>query len=545
MKVGTRLALGFGFVLVLLVMITVLGIERLSRVQTSIEEITEVNNVKIKLASAMRDTVFERMISLRTAAIVGSAADMQLEADRIKDEEKKYRAYEQQANKVFSAASTSLAGEQELLAEIRKHEAVVVPLVAKAMESSMAGEGGQLYQVLTNELIPAQQKWMAALGALIVLEDHNSMQAGKDARAAYVNARLWMLGIGGVTILLGVFIAVMLTRQLVRQLGGEPDYAVGIAGRIAAGDLSGDIRIKSSDKNSLLFAIKTMRDQLAVIVDKVRIDTDFIALASREIAAGNLDLSSRTERQAASLEATTSIMDKLTMAMNESAENAQEASQLANSASEVARKGGMVVSLVVDKMGSINTSARKISDIIGVIDGIAFQTNILALNAAVEAARAGEQGRGFAVVAAEVRNLAQRSASAAQEIKTLIGESVQNVEVGSKLVHEAGATMSDLVANVVRVTDIMADIARVSHLQSDEIKQANRSINDIEVSIQQDVALVEEAAAATANLQERSALVAEAMSIFKLEQVQAKFQELRPAAALASARPVRRALSSS
>jgi methyl-accepting chemotaxis protein len=323
-----------------------------------------------------------------------------------------------------------------------------------------------------------------------------------------------MLILGAIAVALSVLAAVFITRGLLKQLGGEPDYTAKIAGSIAHGDLS--IAIDDANKGSLLFEMKEMRNSLVNIVGQVRVGTETIGTASREIAAGNIDLSSRTEMQASSLEKTASAMEELTSTVKQNADNAREANQLAASASDVARKGGEVVSQVVDTMGSINASANKIVDIIGVIDGIAFQTNILALNAAVEAARAGEQGRGFAVVASEVRNLAQRSAAAAKEIKTLIGDSVEKVERGSKLVGQAGVTMDEVVASVKRVTDIMGEIANASQEQSAGIAQVNLSIIEMDSMTQQNAALVEEAAAAAQSLQDQASELAHVVSIFKL-----------------------------
>jgi methyl-accepting chemotaxis protein len=267
-------------------------------------------------------------------------------------------------------------------------------------------------------------------------------------------------------------------------------------------------------------ALKDMNGSLQKIVGEVRMGTDTIATASSQIAAGNLDLSSRTEQQASSLEETASSMEELTSTVKQNGDNARQANQLAVSASDVAIKGGAVVAQVVDTMGSINESARKIVDIIGVIDGIAFQTNILALNAAVEAARAGEQGRGFAVVASEVRNLAQRSAAAAKDIKTLIGDSVEKVDAGSKLVNQAGATMSEIVASVKRVTDIMGEITAAGREQEAGISQINQAITEMDTVTQQNAALVEEAAAAAESLREQAGNLAEVASVFKLDGMQ-------------------------
>ena len=312
-------------------------------------------------------------------------------------------------------------------------------------------------------------------------------------------------------------IGMIISRGLLKQLGGEPDYAAGVASNIAAGDLTTDIELRPGDSFSLLFAMKTMRDSLAKIVSEVRTGTDTIATASSQIASGNLDLSSRTEEQASSLEETASSMEELTSTVKQNVDNAKQANQLAATASEVAVKGGAVVAEVVGTMSSINESSKKIVDIIGVIDGIAFQTNILALNAAVEAARAGEQGRGFAVVAGEVRSLAQRSAAAAKEIKELIGDSVGKVDAGTRLVDQAGSTMNDVVESIRRVTHMMSEITAASQEQSAGIEQVNQAIGQMDQVTQQNAALVEQAAAAAASLQEQAGNLSHIVSIFKFD----------------------------
>jgi methyl-accepting chemotaxis protein len=307
-----------------------------------------------------------------------------------------------------------------------------------------------------------------------------------------------------------------LIRHIMKQLGGEPAYAVEVARAISEGDFSREITVAHGDNTSLLSVMNSMREHLTVTIGDIRQSTETIAVASREIASGNADLSGRTESQASSLEETASSMEELTSTVKQNAENARQANQLVVSASDVAVKGGKVVGQVVHTMSSIKDSSRKIADIISVIDGIAFQTNILALNAAVEAARAGEQGRGFAVVAAEVRNLAQRSAGAAKEIKSLIEDSVDKVDVGGKLVDEAGKTMEEIVNSVKRVTDIMSEIAAASQEQSSGIEQVNQAVGQMDEATQQNAALVEEAAAAAESLQDQAAKLAQAVSVFKL-----------------------------
>lgn len=294
--------------------------------------------------------------------------------------------------------------------------------------------------------------------------------------------------------------------------------AITIARTVASGDLTTKINVVSKDETGqLMLALKDMNENLMRIVTQVRNGTDAIATGSNQIAAGNLDLSSRTEQQASALEETASSMEEITSTVKQNADNAKQANQLAASASDIAVKGGEVVSQVVTTMGSINEASKKIVDIISVIDGIAFQTNILALNAAVEAARAGEQGRGFAVVATEVRNLAQRSASAAKEIKELIGASVERVDAGGRLVAQAGTTMDEIVESVRRVTDIMAEISSASQEQSAGIEQVNQAITQMDEVTQQNAALVEEAAAAAASLQNQAEQLAETVGSFKLD----------------------------
>jgi methyl-accepting chemotaxis protein len=338
-----------------------------------------------------------------------------------------------------------------------------------------------------------------------------------DDLDATFHADLWqsfvlLVGIG----LLLTAVNWSIVRNIERAIGGEPGEAAQAAARIATGDLTVEIALRSDDRQSVMFAIQAMRKRLSSIVGEVRSGADAIALASGEIAAGNQDLSSRTEHQASSLEETASSMEQLTATVKQNAESARQASELASAASEKAVRGGAVVGDVVETMGAISASAKKIVDIISVINGISFQTNILALNAAVEAARAGEQGRGFAVVASEVRTLAQRSANAAKEIQTLILESSERVETGTAQVHRAGATMDEVVGSVKRVTDIIAEISLASREQSSGIEQVNEAVSSMDKATQQNAALVEQAAAAAHSLQEQTGSLVSLVSVFKL-----------------------------
>jgi len=338
-----------------------------------------------------------------------------------------------------------------------------------------------------------------------------------DTIDATIAGRIVEMSIGALVlaaVLLGV--GVVITRNLLRQLGGEPAYATRVTQEIAAGDLSLEIALKPNDTSSLLHAIKSMRDSFTGIVGRVREGSESVATASAEIAQGNNDLSQRTEQQASALEQTAASMEQLSATVKQNADNAKQANQLAQGASSVAIAGGQIVGDVVQTMKGINDSSKKIADIIGVIDGIAFQTNILALNAAVEAARAGEQGRGFAVVATEVRSLAGRSAEAAKEIKKLIGDSVQRVEQGTVLVDKAGVTMTEVVGSIRRVTDIMGEISAASIEQSQGVAQVGEAVAQMDQATQQNAALVEQSAAAAESLKGQAQELVKVVALFKL-----------------------------
>jgi len=355
--------------------------------------------------------------------------------------------------------------------------------------------------------------FQADIDALIKTQEEVAKKEYEKTQSMYVMVR----NVSIAAMLFGVTLSGLIGLWLIRAISVPLNEAVRVARSVAEGDLSQNIEITSRDETGqLLAALKLMNDSLANTVGQVRVGTESMGVASREIAQGNADLSARTESQASSLEETASSMEELTSTVKQNAENARQANQLVVSASDVAVRGGDVVGQVVETMGSIKESSRKIVDIIGVIDGIAFQTNILALNAAVEAARAGEQGRGFAVVAAEVRNLAQRSAGAAKEIKQLISDSVEKVDAGSKLVDQAGQTMDEIVTSVKHVADIMNEITAASQEQSSGIEQVNQAISQMDEMTQQNAALVEQAAAAADSMQTQAAALAQAVSVFKL-----------------------------
>ena len=513
LRIGMRLGLGFATVLAFLVIVVALGLQRMGQIQSRLTDITEVNNIEINLATTMQDTAYERGLAVRNVIILTKVEEMQPEVERINKEAQKYKEAEATLNKMFSSLEGTTPEEKSLFSIISEQERIVTPLINKVAELGFANRNEEATVVLMKEAIPAHRKLLNQLGELVALKTKLNGEAAAQAALAYTTARIVMIGISLLAIASGALLARLTTRSITVPINS----AVKIAQTVAAGDLTSQITVSTKDEaGQLLQALKDMNKSLVKIVGEVRSGTDTIATATSQIAAGNMDLSSRTEQQASSLEETASSMEELTSTVKQNADNARQANQLAVSASDVAVKGGAVVSQVVETMSAINHSAKKIVEIIGVIDGIAFQTNILALNAAVEAARAGEQGRGFAVVATEVRSLAQRSAAAAKEIKTLIGDSVEKVDVGSKLVAEAGSTMEEVVSSVKRVTDMMAEITAASQEQSAGIEQVNQAVSQMDQVTQQNAALVEEAAAAAESLQEQSSHLAQVVSVFQL-----------------------------
>ncbi|HEY0848231.1 MAG TPA: methyl-accepting chemotaxis protein [Noviherbaspirillum sp.] len=516
MTVGTRLALSFGSICAMLLIVLVIGIVELRALNDGTSTIVNDRWPKIEMSSEILEETDRIAIALRNMMLTDSKDDRQKQVDVIHDARKKIGDNISALDKLIT-----LPRGRELF--VRITDAREKYLVGQEKLIGLINEDKQeeARAYLASELRPVLAAYKEALTALIGFQEELIETSGKLAEENYRLARTLMIGFGAFALLLAAIIGTLITRSLLRQLGGEPEYAAAIARRIAEGDLSVDVSIRHEDRTSMLHAMRSMRDNLAAIVTRVRQGTETIATASSQIASGNLDLSSRTEEQASSLEETASSLEELTSTVKQNADNARQANSLALSASDVASRGGDVVTQVVDTMGSINESAKKIVDIIAVIDGIAFQTNILALNAAVEAARAGEQGRGFAVVASEVRSLAQRSASAAKEIKTLINDSVEKVDLGARLVDEAGTTMKELLESVRRVTDIMGEITAASAEQTSGIEQINEAIAQMDEVTQQNASLVEQAAAASAAMQEQATNLVGAVSVFKLDGMQA------------------------
>jgi methyl-accepting chemotaxis protein len=511
LKLGTKLALAFAGMLALTVGVGMFAIVQLATVRTTASELSArwmpsmrvVQDLKSQIAR-VRTREFQYIISSKQEEM--DKYDKVIAADLV-DLHRMQADFEKL---IATPEEKALYDEFVQMWARYMAEDGKIRGAARANDDALAKE---LIRGESNKLIVALR---GQVDKLVKLYGEGGDQAAQKGDAIYASSRLWIMALLAASAALGALGATTLTLWLTKRLGGEPDYAAAIAGQIAAGDLSVQVETRPGDSDSLLFAMKRMRDGLAGIVGEVRLATDTIATASSQIVAGNLDLSARTEQQASSLEETAASMEELTSTVKQNSDSARQANELALSASAIAQEGGMVVSQVIDTMGSINTSAKQIADIIGVIDGIAFQTNILALNAAVEAARAGEQGRGFAVVASEVRNLAQRSASAAKEIKELIGNSVEQVEIGTRLVGQAGSTMENVVVSVRRVTDIMSEITSAGREQSAGIEQVNQAISQMDAVTQQNAALVEEATAASQSMQEQAAGLAQMVSVFKL-----------------------------
>ncbi|RJG26376.1 methyl-accepting chemotaxis protein [Massilia cavernae] len=516
LRLATKLAISFAAVLVLTLILGIFSIIQLTRVNASTTDIAYNWMPSSRAALEMEASLARYRVQALQHILSTEDAEMSRYEKRMADFVAQFQKHQEEYVKLISSPEEKAAYD-----EFAKLWAPYMAENAKVVALSRANKNEEAKAALRGESSRLNAELVERIDKLVQINVDGGISAAKASDALYAAARSLIIGLLIAGMALGVIAAFLMTRWLMKQLGGEPDYAAAIAGKIAAGDLSVSVNTKVDDRSSLLFAMKAMRDSLATIVSEVRTGTDTIATASNQIASGNLDLSSRTEQQASSLEETASSMEELTSTVKQNADNARQANGLATTASDVASKGGTVVAQVVETMGSINDSAKKIVDIIGVIDGIAFQTNILALNAAVEAARAGEQGRGFAVVASEVRNLAQRSAAAAKEIKTLISDSVEKVDAGARLVDQAGATMEEIVESVKRVTDIMSEITAATQEQTAGIEQINQAISQMDEVTQQNASLVEEAAAASQAMQDQAGSLSQAVSVFKLDAAQA------------------------
>ncbi|MBP0598002.1 MCP four helix bundle domain-containing protein [Herbaspirillum sp. LeCh32-8] len=509
LKIAKKLLLAFLTVLALTAILGIFSISRLAKLNSASSEITgdwmpaqkTLGDIKL-LYVRLRGTesqlaIYEGDLDAMNGLIGRSQAILT-------GLDKTMKEYE---------ASIDTDQEREIYPLVRKQMAEFLVEHGKIVAAFLAknnAEGRDLFLGQSNKLYP---QILGNLDKLIKVNQDGGEAATKGADDTFAQGRLWVIGMLVAALAIGTGLALYVARIISEPLKD----AVSLAQRVAQGDLTADIRAQSRDETGqLMSALKTMNEGLLNVVGNVRAGTDRITTASTEIASGNLDLSSRTEQQAGSLEETASALEELTSTVKQNSDNARQANQLARTASTIAVQGGDVVGQVVTTMASINDASNRIVEIISVIDGIAFQTNILALNAAVEAARAGEQGRGFAVVASEVRSLAQRSASAAKEIKVLIDDSVTKVGAGTTLVQQAGSTMSEVVDSVKRVTDIVAEISAASNEQSTGIEEINRAVAQMDQVTQQNAALVEEAAAAAQSMQEQAGELSSLVSVFKL-----------------------------
>ncbi len=504
-KLRTKLYLGFGLLVLLLLILSAANLIQTKGISELMKAQTTLRTQKLEQLYVVREALAQTGLAARNAYVFPDDKSANVELDLL-DKEKA----------IYLEALTKLAplfADNQDFGKVQKGLLQMADELKRPRLYRADKKMAEFGEFLVKECSPLRRQIVADMDVVL-----KSVQGALDAQTVSAEqsvaaSTIFTEAMSAVALLFSVVIAWLTARSITVPVNA----AVKVAQTVAAGDLTSTIVVTSKDETGqLLQALKDMNGSLATMVAEVRTGTETIATASSEIASGNLDLSSRTEQQAASLEETASSMEELTSTVKQNSENAAQANKMAQAASEVAARGGAVVSQVVDTMNAINTSAKKIADIISVIDGIAFQTNILALNAAVEAARVGEQGRGFAVVATEVRNLAQRSAAAAKEIKGLINDSVENVETGSKLVSQAGSTMDEIVDSIRRVTDIMTEIAAASIEQGSGIEQVNQAVSQMDQVTQQNAALVEQAAAAAASLQDQAHGLSQQMSVFKI-----------------------------
>ena len=527
MKIGKRLAFGFAIILAFSIVITAIGIWRLQAVSDATNAMMAQPLLKERVIG---DWYANLHSGIRRTIAIAKSSDPALGPYFSEEAAASSKTSGEYQKKVESLLSSDVEkGLFQKIGELRKVYLSSRDAINKAKAAGDVEEAGRL---LDQVFVPEARKYQDTMRELLEVQRQEI-----DATAAHIDAtaresRQLLLLLEALVLVLGVICAWYLTVGITRPINS----AVRISRRVADGDLSGEVDVTSHDETGLLLqALKDMNHSLGNIVSNVRSGTETIATASGEIAAGNLDLSSRTEQQASALEETAASMEELGSTVRQNADNARTANQLAMSASTVAQQGGDVVAEVVDTMKGINDSSRKIADIISVIDGIAFQTNILALNAAVEAARAGEQGRGFAVVAGEVRSLAQRSAEAAKEIKGLIGTSVERVERGTALVDKAGATMTEVVSAIRRVTDIMGEISAASSEQSQGVSQVGEAITQMDQATQQNAALVEQSAAAADSLKTQAGQLVDAVAVFRLSDNATRHNSSAPAPVRSSA----------
>ncbi|SHM36885.1 methyl-accepting chemotaxis protein [Rhizobacter sp. OV335] len=512
LKVSTRLMMLIGVLSALLVAIGGLGLLGIGRSNDALKAVYADRTVPSSQLGEIRALQLINRMDLNIALVTPTP-------EKIAETTGQIEANIAKASKVWDDyAASNLTPEEEKISKafVESRKQFVQEGLMPAVAALRANDLTQARHLVTEKIRPLFIPLAQGIDALVKIQIDEARREYEEADARYATIRATSITAILAGLLFAGIFGFVLVRSLGRQLGGEPGEAADLARSVAAGDLSVTIDLKRGDTTSMMAQLKEMQARLSTVVSSVRQNSESVATASAQIAQGNMDLSQRTEEQASALEETAASMEQLSSTVKQNADNARQANQLAMNASTVAIKGGDVVGQVVSTMKAINDSSKKIVDIIGVIDGIAFQTNILALNAAVEAARAGEQGRGFAVVATEVRSLAGRSAEAAKEIKSLIGASVERVEQGTALVDQAGVTMTEVVDSIRRVTDIMGEISSASAEQSAGVSQVGDAVNQMDRVTQQNAALVEESAAAAESLKVQALQLVQTMAVFKL-----------------------------
>ncbi|AIO26810.1 methyl-accepting chemotaxis protein [Burkholderia cepacia] len=517
LTVRTKLIMAFGLLTCTVVLVSIVGIVSLGNANAAFDDYVNGTNARANLADKIRFAVDRRAIAARNQVLAASPRDADIEKEAALQADHEVGALMGELTNAVREGSGASDKARELVRQIGAVEAQYGPVARAIVDAAANNRRDQAITMINEQCRPLLAQLVAATDTYATYSRARADQLVKESDDRYTSRRLMLIAICIAAAAAAALSGLVITRGLLRSLGTEPAVLSDIAGHIAAGNLGAEATTGAAPAGSVLASMRDMQANLIRLISEVRTASGNVATGAGEIASGNQDLSSRTEQQAASLQETASSMEQLTSTVRLNADNAQQASGLANNASEVAQRGSSAVGLMVDTMTDISASSAKIAEITGIIEGIAFQTNILALNAAVEAARAGEQGRGFAVVASEVRSLAQRSSSAAKEIRELISQSVRKIEDGSHIANNAGDTMSEVTHAISRVTDIMGEIAAASSEQSRGIEQVNLAITQMDEVTQQNAALVEQAAAASKSLEEQGNRLAEAVSLFRLD----------------------------